>query len=184
MISPRHKLRDVDHRFDAKYLRIRFPNLALQKCDLYWFPSRSCSLQKCDGNPGYYGTLAQTLSLCDQQRAHAANPWVARHEADLWLFELVQKRTLTNRDKNMVLTIPSICSYFENADIVCFHHVNSKRTIVWGNWEYPTNGCIINCMFSSISWRTKWMAVCHYFRMTKCMCHAERNILSPQVLPC
>ena len=45
-------------------------------------------------------------------------------------FETAQKRTLTNRDKNMVLTIPSICSYFENADIVCFHHVKSKRTIV------------------------------------------------------
>ena len=83
MISPRHKLRDVDHRFDAKHFGIRFPNLALQKCDLYWFPSRSCSLQKCDGNPGYYGTLAQTLSLCDQQRAHAAHPWVARQEDDL-----------------------------------------------------------------------------------------------------
>ena len=41
-------------------------------------------------------------------------------------FETAQKRTLTNRDKNMVLTIPSICSYFENANIVCFHHVKSK----------------------------------------------------------
>ena len=30
-----NELKDVDHRFDAKHLRIRFPNLALQKCDLY-----------------------------------------------------------------------------------------------------------------------------------------------------